>query len=225
MTVDEFYNKYNGQKIDVDGSYGNQCKDLFSLYDDEVVGNPDYVWGNAYELYANAPRSFYTPVDNPQKGDVVIWDKSYGGYGHVGIYWDGDINGTFRVFDQNSGGNLEACQLTTYKTRSKITGFLRPKTESEDIMDSTFRHEFLAETIRKARTIMLTGKLDTAGAEADIKRVETELDNGNKYALEQLFKDYEKASNYKCSGGDCDAILKPYKKGMTEIHNITSALI
>ena len=58
-------------------------------------------------------------------------------------------------------------------------------------------HEQVIATIRKARTFMLSGPLDNVGAEADAKRIETELAGGNKYSLEQLIFDaFPKASNY-----------------------------
>jgi hypothetical protein len=135
MTLDKFVESYSGKKIDVDGMYGNQCKDLFSLYNTEVVGNPEYVWGNAKDLFAAAPDKYYekiknTPAGVPRKGDVIIWNIKP--YGHVGIYVSGNAN-DFVSFDQNYAGHLEPSQLVKHDYKNVI-GWLRPKTIKEDDM-------------------------------------------------------------------------------------------
>ena len=142
MKLNEFVNKYNGKKVDYDKVFSNQCKDLFSYYNRDVVGNPNYVSGDAYLLYDNAPSSHYDKAINtktyiPPIGSIVIWNKSYGGYGHVGIVLSADINGML-VFSQNHTGNLDPCEETSY-SYSQVKGFLIPKnikdiTNNEDYM-------------------------------------------------------------------------------------------
>lgn len=123
ITLGEFYQKYAGKRLDFDGSYGAQCWDLFQFYNREVVGNPYVVSGDAWQLYEAVPGSFYTKVDSPKFGDVAIWKKSFGGYGHVAIVWD---NGQF--FSQNypDTKNHTPSSLQTIPTNS-ILGYLRPK--------------------------------------------------------------------------------------------------
>lgn len=119
MTLQEFYNKWNGKYADYDGRYGDQCKDLFSYYNLEVVGNPNYVFGDAWQLYEACPKKYYKKVNNPQKGDIAIWEQYLGGYGHVAIVWD---NGYF--FSQNYPLD-ERCGLYKVPTQ-KLKGYLRP---------------------------------------------------------------------------------------------------
>ena len=121
MTLDQFFKAHNGKLVDYDQKYGAQCKDLFSYFNRDVAANPTYVVGDAWQLYDAAPKSHYRKVSVPQKGDVAIWAKEFGGYGHVAIVWD---NGQF--FSQNYP--LKApVSLRTIPT-AKIVGYLRPLT-------------------------------------------------------------------------------------------------
>lgn len=120
MTMQSFFDQWNNKFADYDHVYGNQCKDLFSFYNRDVVGNLAYVPGDAWKLYEACPAEFYSKVGTPRKGDVAIWKKEFGGYGHVAIVWD---NGQF--FSQNYP--LKApCSLRTIPT-NLILGYLRPK--------------------------------------------------------------------------------------------------
>jgi len=105
MSLDDFVSKWNNQHADFDGFAGSQCKDLFSYYNRDVVGNPNYVMGDAWQLYDNAPSEYYDKVLNtttgvPPRGAIVIWKQSYGGFGHVVVFLDGDAN-SFNAFSQN----------------------------------------------------------------------------------------------------------------------------
>lgn len=129
MTLNEFINKYNGKKLDFDGAYGAQCKDLFSAYNKEVIGNPNYIVGDAYKLFDAAPASVYdkiknTPTGVPQPGDIIIWDQGIGKYGHVAVFVEGDAR-TFRSFDQNFPLN-SACHIQNHDYKAVI-GWLRKK--------------------------------------------------------------------------------------------------
>ena len=105
---------------DFDNHFGPQCKDLFSFYNRDVVGNPDYVYGDAWELYNVFPTKYYrVTTQTPQKGDVAIWKKEFGGYGHVAIVWD---NGLF--FSQNYPLGTQ-CVLRKIPT-TQLQGYLRP---------------------------------------------------------------------------------------------------
>jgi surface antigen len=130
MTLDEFLNKWRGVYCDFDNKYKNQCKDIFSYYNRDVVGNPTYIYGDAWQLYDNAPDKYYTKVLNtptgvPPRGAVLIWKKEYGGYGHVGIVEQADTRGLL-VFSQNYTGNLDLPQSTSY-SYNKVLGWLIPK--------------------------------------------------------------------------------------------------
>lgn len=142
MTVEKFVEFWTNKYCDFDKTYGPQCKDLFSQYNIDVVGNPNYVGGDAWKLWDNAPDSYYekvlnTPTSVPLNGDVIIWDKAFGGYGHVAIFLDGDVN-KMRVFGQNYPNvtkldannkviaNGSPCQIVTMPY-TKVKGYLRPK--------------------------------------------------------------------------------------------------
>ena len=83
MTYIEFKNKYNGKKIDYDGSYGCQCWDLGQYYNVEVLNVPDSVlsgccWVGNMVLwdwkYAELMKYFdEVDVEKMQQGDVCIW--------------------------------------------------------------------------------------------------------------------------------------------------------
>lgn len=120
MNLNEFYQKWNGKYAEFNNdAYKNQCKDLFSFYNRDVAGNPNYIPGDAWQLYEACPAAYYTKVSNPVKGDIAIWKKEFGGYGHVAIVWD---NGQF--FSQNYPLGAP-CFLQTIPT-NKILGYLRP---------------------------------------------------------------------------------------------------
>lgn len=130
MNFDQFRAKYNNKPLDFDGKYGNQCKDVFSAYNKEVVGNPNYIVGDAYKLFDVAPVGVYdkiknTPTGVPQKGDIIIWNEGIGKYGHVAIFIEGDTK-RFTSFDQNFPvGSICHVQEHSYKA---VNGWLRPKT-------------------------------------------------------------------------------------------------
>ncbi|MFA7708483.1 MAG: CHAP domain-containing protein [Candidatus Pacearchaeota archaeon] len=140
--IDQFVLKWNNQYNNYDKNYGTQCKDLFSQYNKDIVGNPNYVWGDAWALYDNSPNQYYekilnTPSFVPIKGDVCIWKQSFGGYGHVAICLDGCTTNKMRLLGQNypkvsyqdSKGNWvngSPCQIVEM-SYSKVKGFLRPK--------------------------------------------------------------------------------------------------
>jgi len=148
MNLQEFINQWNEKPNDYDKKYGTQCKDLFSQYNADVVGNPNYVWGDAWELWNNAPTEYYDKIVNtltsvPNPGDVIIWKKEFGGLGHVAIFVSGDVN-TMVVFGQNYPKvtkldknnkvieNGSPCQMAQMPY-SKVKGYLRPKKKEIEV--------------------------------------------------------------------------------------------
>lgn len=134
MTTDEFVTKYNGKGIDFDGWYGFQCMDLYQQYTKEVLEG-SHVPANAYKVWDNYDTATYNKIDNtpegvPRKGDVVIWNENTGGgYGHIAVFVEGDIN-SFKSFDQNwPVGSICHIQDHNY---NNVTGWLRPKAVAQD---------------------------------------------------------------------------------------------
>lgn len=135
ITFKQFFDKWNGKGIDFDGVYGKQCVDLFRMYVKEctifpqakaVVGarefwlnyDTDPALKNNYEKIPNSPTVY------PQEGDVVIWNSSYGPYGHIAVCITGDTK-SFTCFSQNDpAGTLPSSK--TYTSWKGVNGWLRP---------------------------------------------------------------------------------------------------
>lgn len=142
MTLQEFFNKYNGKGIDFDNSFGNQCVDLYRQYlaDFGYPQSPP-VKGAAWIRYTYDPKLF-TWFDNtilavPKAGDILIWDqRAGGGFGHVAIYVSGNIL-SFTSFDLNwpsqgyydKYGNFIGTGVAHYQGHNYfggLVGWLRP---------------------------------------------------------------------------------------------------
>jgi TolA-binding protein len=132
-SADEFINKYVGKYLDYDKAYGNQCKDVFSAFNSEVVKNTKYIFGNAIELWNSIPQSIYDRIDNtpaavPEQGDVIIWGKGIGQYGHCAIATgNGDVN-SFESLDQNYPAG-DPCHKQQHNY-SAVLGWFRAKTDN-----------------------------------------------------------------------------------------------
>lgn len=131
--VDNFFNKYNGVGIDVDGCYGVQCVDLVSKYIDEVCGIPNSTlmgygyWTDYYSypfLYNNFNRIANTPDLVPQKGDIVVWAEN--GRNHVGIATGEGTTSYFYSYEQNWNSNNDPT-AKRYNDYSGVSGVLRYK--------------------------------------------------------------------------------------------------
>ena len=131
MIAREFFKKYDGQCLDFDGQFGNQCMDVFNYYRTEVLDGAG-IWGAAYawQLWDLASDEWEkienTPDAVPHEGDVVIWNKNVGdGAGHVAIATGkGDIN-FFESFDQN--WPLKSCCHFQEHNYLNVIGWLRCK--------------------------------------------------------------------------------------------------
>lgn len=106
MTYIEFRDKYNGQFLDFDGSYGSQCWDLVQYYNTEVIDVPSWVFSGCglvsnmlYPPKRNDLDKYFDEVDTHAmiQGDVCIWEE-----GHVAIYdhYNPDDNNCY-YFSQN----------------------------------------------------------------------------------------------------------------------------
>lgn len=117
MTAKEFYEKYNGKAVDVDGVYGAQCVDGAKLWFKEQ-GFKDYLLmgytttGWAGGLWTNPTKQLEQACErikgakNFKNGDVVVWGKTaLTPATHVAIYYEG------KAFGQNQGGKNGAFNL------------------------------------------------------------------------------------------------------------------
>lgn len=134
MTIDTFFDKVKGKKIDYDGVYKNQCVDLIKQFEHDVMGIIPEAVGDAKDYYLNYEKESFlknhfikipnTPEYVPLKGDIVVFNN--GKYGHICIA-TGEGNTTFFYsYDQNVYGNLEPIQKCRHDYNYCL-GALRPK--------------------------------------------------------------------------------------------------
>ena len=98
----DFLNHYAGQTLaNSNGSYPGQCVSAIAILLEEVYGVDHGAWGNAIDYQAGgsggqqmAANGFSWGTDtNFKNGDIVVWGDgaNTSAYGHIGIYWDGQI--------------------------------------------------------------------------------------------------------------------------------------
>lgn len=130
MTLQEFYDKYNG-KSNVGNTAVNrgECVGLSSLWMDNF--NVPHVYGHAKDLYANAPDEYFAKIPNTpdaivQEGDIVVWGQGYNGtFGHTGVAKGKADVSSFECFQQNDPlGSKPHIKRYNY---SYVIGWLRPK--------------------------------------------------------------------------------------------------
>lgn len=119
MNLEQFFNQWNGKFAEFDNIYPNQCVDLIKYYNRDIVGYPAPTSGNGWQIYDTASPEYYMKIHTPQKGDIAVWKKEFGGYGHVAVVWDNN-----QFFSQNYPIGAK-CSLQTIPT-DKIRGYLRP---------------------------------------------------------------------------------------------------
>ena len=128
MTAKEFYNKHNGRAVDVDGTAGIQCVDLFDarIKKDYRISNYNCTGGYASGLWIyRKSKPYYSKfkevsINSLQNGDWVFWAKGSKPCpkSHVAMYYNG------KFFGQNQG--QKAARLINIST-SGVLGVLRPK--------------------------------------------------------------------------------------------------
>lgn len=127
-TLDEFIRIFAGKQVDQDGfppEQPFQCVDLVDRWS-QFLGGPDMA-GNARDYIGRSNAAFkWVPKGQaPRKGDIVVWSPPMGGgYGHVGIFVDGNAR-NFRSFDQNFGGPFAKLVRHTADT-VYVAGYMRP---------------------------------------------------------------------------------------------------
>ena len=134
MIFDEFIRQYYGTTIDFDGAAGVQCVDFAKLYLQRVFDIPPFSVGSAknyylkFDQYPSFSSKFHrianTPELIPLKGDLCVWDGTYGsGNGHVAVAsGEGDTR-RFSSYDVNWNG--KAMKLVEHSYNSFL-GVLRP---------------------------------------------------------------------------------------------------
>jgi len=107
-----------------------QCVGLFAVWLDNL--GLGHVWGNAKDIFNNAPatdfkKTVYKKGVFPVTGDVITWDKNWGGgFGHLAIIDSVDkVANTCTVFEQNNPtGNPP--RIHTFTSWGGVIGWLHP---------------------------------------------------------------------------------------------------
>lgn len=128
MTIQQFFDKWNGKGCDYDGYYGFQCMDLAHQFASEVVGQDIPAAPGAKDVWTLATPGFEkipnTPTGVPQRGDIVIWGTGVGQFGHIAVFDHGDTT-NFTSFDQNWPLN-SLCHYQSHNYTG-VLGWLHPK--------------------------------------------------------------------------------------------------
>lgn len=139
--INEWINNAPGRQIDVDGSYGLQCKDviddycLFLFNDWANTIRP----ANAKEAFANSNEEYFEKIVNnpndpnliPQRGDIIIWGAMNGNpYGHIAVVVGADTNGV-DVIEQDGFLQVPArlYRRPYVLAGGVVIGWLRPRPE------------------------------------------------------------------------------------------------
>ncbi len=187
MTYTQFKQKYLNKHVDFDGRYSGQCVDLFRFYIREVMttqqpkgvaGAADF-WTN-YDTDPNLNQHFTkisnSPTGVPKQGDVVIWSKRYGPWGHIALVDSADVNGLTCLSQNDPTGQPTILKKYTY---SNIYGWLQPKESMSTISIEQKVFEELVGKASKYDEFNRIGYSSAAQIEQLIKDHKTDLDNKN----------------------------------------------
>lgn len=128
-----------GKGWDFDNFAGYQCFDSVNYYWYQLFGHglkgmgaADIPFKNNFTNEAKVYQN--TPSFLPKPGDVVVWNRKYGGgYGHVAVVISATLD-RFVVIEQNwLGGGANKTEVATKRTKSydKPMWFIRPYYKSE----------------------------------------------------------------------------------------------
>ncbi|MFL1422498.1 SH3 domain-containing protein [Staphylococcus ureilyticus] len=129
-----------GKGYDYDNYAGWQCFDSVNYYWHQLFGHGLKGEGAAdipnQNDFTNEAKVYQnTPSFLPKPGDVVVWNRKYGGgYGHVAVVISATLN-SFVVIEQNwFGGGKSKTEVATKRTKSydNPMWFIRPYYKSEN---------------------------------------------------------------------------------------------
>lgn len=149
-----------GKGWDFDGAYGFQCFDSVNYYWYQLFGHGLKGAGAAdipnVNNFTNEAKVFQnTPSFLPKPGDVVVWNRKYGGgYGHVAVVISATLN-SFVVIEQNwLGGGASKTEVATKRTKSydNPMWFIRPYYKSEATKKVSTQSATKSTTTKKAPT-------------------------------------------------------------------------
>ena len=108
MTHNEIMKQWVGKRVDFDWAYWYQCVDWVKKYC-QLRDRKITTYGNAIDLWnkwlgAKWVRIVSSPGNFPSEGDIVIWNKNWGGgYWHIAVANRFCNPLVLRTTDQNAG--------------------------------------------------------------------------------------------------------------------------
>lgn len=245
MTLQDFKNKWIGQKADFDGFYGGQCVDLFRFYCQEVLNIPqaypvisdttkgrgacDFWLGfdSSSQLKDNFTQIKNTADFKPIEGDVMVWNrKAGGGHGHIAICTgkNTDLN-KFESFDQN-WSKISLCEIVSHPY-TNVYGVLRPKKSAETtITIPTSERDNLIERSTRLDAFEKAGYPDaqsvTLSIETYIDRINT-IKNGFDDFLREMVTILD--PNTVIEIADQDLVKNLAKKVVSDFSSVQSELL
>lgn len=124
LTVDNFFQFWNGIYGDYDGFYGPQCEDLINYYS-RWIGGSQFTGLTADLIYQQTQNGFYQQIPNlpdnfPQRGDIVVWD-----WPHTGVATGNNTDvWNLEVLEQNDPLKSN-CHIKQYHNYNGVIGWLR----------------------------------------------------------------------------------------------------
>ena len=153
MLLTDFLAKYyNELKTGNTPENKGECVGLISMWVEEL-GLP-HIWGHAKDLLTNADKNHFKVIKNsidnyPVAGDIVCWDKTWGGgFGHTGVVIVADKY-ELDVFEQNPN----APHIIHHPNYSGVQGWLRVQQPPQQVAQSP-----VSATITDQTMIPIGGK-------------------------------------------------------------------
>lgn len=235
MTIDQFFNKYNGKFVEYH-SYGsgalNQCVDIVNQYIKEVLNLTPIIGTDAKDFPKKYNKSEFdwipnTPTGVPEKGDIIVWSTN-----HIAIINTANVN-NFVSFDQNYPTG-SPCKFVTHNYNG-VSGWLRAKTmptyeltdkQLEDLQTDSNNWKFLCTKYDISDPKQIVDKIEQLQKERNEWKSKYEnereshvKDNGsNESLIEELRTrlDVQEAKNTKLeeelanadTSKNCDQLLK-----------------
>lgn len=200
LTMKQFYNKYLGKAIDIDGFAGAQCVDTEKLWwmeqgfkDYNTMGYTTTDWAGGLWTSPNdllkARCDFIKGKNNFQDGDVIVWGYTkQTPYTHVAMYYKG------QAFGQNQNG--KAYHTLANLDMSLAYGAIRLKTAKKTTSTVVKTEKAIGKVLVKKTTTSLRIRA-TAGTTGKIvgQAIPGKTYNVYEYYKTQVYEWYRIGAN------------------------------
>jgi hypothetical protein len=186
MNLQAFIREYTGKRPAYKGGYPGECLSLVKLWIEQTynISPPASGVGSAYGYWTNFPDplgTVFEKIPNTKdgvikEGDIPVWKKSYGGYGHIAIGVQGTKD-TFLAFSVNDPvGSTATVREYNY---NNIYGWLRPKETMKPGYVEVPAKDFENLVMKSSRwdEVLKLGYTSAAEIEAEHKSLKQEIKN------------------------------------------------